>query len=85
MWLVYALQYWHIFAHTHLPHHIMPAKPPEELTQVEVGLLSVAARILAALHSVAEHPPVAARQTYLDAKMLEEIVSTFFAFYIEVA
>jgi len=61
----------------------MPAKPPAELTQVEVTILGTAARLFAALHSYAEHPPVAELQPYYNEKVLDEIVSTYIALHAE--
>jgi hypothetical protein len=55
----------------------MPAKPPEELTGVEIRLLNTAAKLHAAVRSIAETPPTLERQSFVNAKVKEEIVSTY--------
>jgi hypothetical protein len=53
----------------------MPPKPDNELTQVECTLLATAARLLAAVKRVLEHPSTAAELAHHKAKAFEELVS----------
>ena len=53
----------------------MPPKPLEDLTGAENVLLTTAARLQAAVHWVERNPPTPDRFAYLNAKVLEEIVS----------
>ena len=55
----------------------MPAKPAEELTQLEASLLSIAARLLAAVRYVSENPPLPEKWTYSNEKVMDELVSAY--------
>jgi hypothetical protein len=58
----------------------MPRKGPGELTQDEVKLLIVAAKLMGALQEWAERPPAADQQVVWDAKAREELVHAQFTF-----
>ena len=53
----------------------MPPKPLEELTAVEVSLLSIAARLQAAVKWVERNPPKPEKWAYLNGKVKDELVS----------
>ena len=53
---------------------MMPPKPEHELTQVEVTLLTTAARLMTAAHIFAAHPPGLTHQIQLVGKVKDEIV-----------
>jgi len=57
----------------------MPRKGPGELTQDEVKLLIVAAKLMGALQAWAERPLAADQQVYWDAKAWEELVRAHLA------
>jgi hypothetical protein len=57
----------------------MPRKGPRELTQDEVKLLIVAAKLMGALQAWAECPLAADQQVYWDAKAREELVRAHLA------
>ena len=52
----------------------MPAKPPEELTGVEIRLLNTAAKLHAAVRSIAEMPPTLERQSFVNAKVKDVMI-----------
>jgi hypothetical protein len=53
----------------------MPPKPLEDLTGAENVLLTTAAKLQAAVHWVERHPPTPEKFAYMNAKVMEEIVS----------
>jgi hypothetical protein len=55
----------------------MPAKPAEELTQLEASLLTIAARLLAAVRYVLENPPLPKKWAYLNEKVMDKLVSAY--------
>ena len=55
----------------------MPAKPAEELTQLEVSLLTIAARLLVAVWYVLENPPLPEKWAYLNEKVMDKLVSAY--------
>lgn len=52
----------------------MARKPPGELTNHEMALLTIAARLFAALRARAARPPTSAEETYWTTKAKEELV-----------
>jgi hypothetical protein len=53
----------------------MPPKPLQDLTGVENALLTTAAKLQDAVHWVERHPPTPEKWAYMNAKVMEEIVS----------
>lgn len=53
----------------------MPPKAASELTQIEVSVLTIAARLLAAIRSVSDNPPTDEQLAHYNSKVIEELVS----------
>ena len=60
----------------------MPPKPLKELTAVEVSLLSIAARLQAAVKWVERKPPTPEKWAYLNGKVKDELVRIISAIMI---
>ena len=58
----------------------MPPKPVSELTKVETTLLTIAAKLLAAVKRVQDSPPTQEQLKQFNAKVLEELVSSYTAY-----
>jgi hypothetical protein len=56
----------------------MPPKPASELTQIEVSLLVIAAKLLAVAARALAHPFSPTEQARCNAKVREELVSLLY-------
>jgi hypothetical protein len=60
----------------------MPPKPVSELTKVETTILTIAAKLLAAIKRVQDSPPTPEQLEQFNAKVLDELVSLYTAYPI---
>ena len=74
---------------THIPHAFgitvlnpMPPKPVSELTKVETTILTVAAKLFAAIKRVQDSPPTPEQLAQFNVKVLDKLVSVYTTYSI---